>query len=155
MRKFVFILFLLMTISVSAQEIEPVDSLDEETGLIYHPDGTVSVDSLCADTIDFKKPPVPQIPIRECDCLVVVDPMFHYCVVYKNGLCGVYDIKKKRNVTRIEFPYLEYAYRKEMEGQYYTYLTWKIADGRTGIVGISEQTNEFVTIIFPKEDEDD
>lgn len=66
-------LFLLLCIVMpcvaSAQEIEAVDSIDVETGVIYYADSTQVTDTICADSINYENPPIPQIPLEECDSL--------------------------------------------------------------------------------------
>ena len=41
-----------------------------------------------------------------------------------------------------------------MEGEYYTYFAWDEED-KYGVVGVSEQTNEYIEISFPKKQEED
>lgn len=114
-----------------------------------------AVDSVCADTIDSTNPPIPQIPLEECDSLMVRDVTDHYGVVYKDGKCGIYDLIKHENVTRIEYSYLWYAYRKEVEGEYYTYFSWEEPD-TIGVIGVAEVNNQFIGMSIHKEkDEDD
>ena len=86
--------FVLVTVQMSAQEIEAVDSIDVETGIIYPANGGVAIDSICADTLDMSDPPVPQIPLDQCDSLMVSSPGDRYGVVWKDGKCGIYDISK-------------------------------------------------------------
>ena len=116
---------LLLSVAISAQEIETVDSIDVETGAIYYADSTQVSDTISTDTIDGANPPIPQIPLEECDSLMARDITDHYGVVYKDGKCGIYDFIKNENVTRIEYSYLWYAYRKEFEGEYFTYFSWE------------------------------
>ena len=79
----------------------------------------------------------------------------HYGVVYKDGKCGIYDLIKNENVTRIEYSYLWYAYRKEIEGEYFTYFSWEEPE-TIGVVGVAEVDNQFIGISMPKKkDEDD
>lgn len=149
-----FLLFnLLMPLTVFAQEIEAVDSIDVETGVIYHADSTQVNDTISADMIDCTNPPIPQIPLEECDSLMARDVTDHYGVVYKDGKCGIYDLIKNENVTRIEYSYLWYAYRKEIE--YFTYFSWEEPE-TIGVVGVAEVDNQFIGISMPKKkDEDD
>ena len=69
---------LLMPFAASAQEIEAVDSIDVETGVIYYADSTQVSDTISADTIDCANPPIPQIPLEECDSLMARDITDHY-----------------------------------------------------------------------------
>lgn len=140
---------LLLTLEVSAQEKDVVDSLDVETGVIYHADSTQVSDTISTDTIDGANPPIPQIPLEECDSLMACDITDHYGVVYKGGKCGIYDLVKNENVTRIEYSYLWYAYRKEFEGEYFTYFSWEEPE-TIGVVGVAEANNQFIGISIPK-----
>ena len=146
--------FVLVTIEMSAQEIEAVDSIDVETGVIYYADSTQVSDTISADTIDCANPPIPQIPLEECDSLMARDITDHYGVVYKDGKCGIYDLLKHENVTRIEYSYLWYAYRKEFEGEYFTYFSWEEPE-TLGVVGVAEANNQFVAVSMPKKKQDD
>lgn len=154
MKKCLFALLVLMTTNVVAQEIEAVDSIDVETGVIYPANGSgVAVaDTVCADSI--VNPPIPQIPLDECDSLMVSSPGDRYGIVWKNGMCGIYDISKGENVTRIEYKDLWFSFRKEMEGEYYSYFGWD-EDTTKGVIGVAEVNNQFITISMPKEDDNE
>ena len=140
---------LLMPFAASAQEIEAVDSIDVETGVIYYADSTQVNDTISTDTIESANPPIPQIPLEECDSLTARDVTDRYGVVYKDGKCGIYDLVKHENVTRIEYSYLWYAYRKEFEGEYFTYFSWEEPE-TIGVVGVAEANNQFIGISMPK-----
>ena len=121
MKQFLFLaLMLISQLMVSAQVIEAVDSIDVETGVIYYADSNQVNDTISTDTIDSANPPIPQIPLGDCDSLKVRDITDRYGVVYKDGKCGIYDFVKQENVTRIEYSFLWYAFRKESEGEYFT-----------------------------------
>ena len=122
-----------MAIDVNAQTVEEVD--------------TVS-----CGTIDLRKPPIPQSPLSECDSIVMIDMNGRYAAVYKEGKCGVYDITKAVNVTRIEYPWLSAGFRREFEGSFFTYFYTAYPD-KYGVVGVSEQTNEFICILYPYKEE--
>lgn len=121
MRQLLLLLLLVAALSVSAQETEAVDSI----------------------------PPIPQIPLEECDSLMARDITDHYGVVYKDGKCGIYDLLKHENVTKIEYSYLWYAYRKEFDGEYFTYFSWEESE-TLGVIGVAEANNQFVAISMPK-----
>ena len=140
---------LLMPFAASAQEIEAVDSIDVETGVIYYADSTQVNDTISTDTIESANPPIPQVPLNECDSLIARDVTDRYGVVYKDGKCGIYDLVKHENVTRIEYSYLWYAYRKEFEGEYFTYFSWEEPE-TLGVIGVAEANNQFVAISMPK-----
>ena len=140
---------ILLSVAISAQEIETVDSIDVETGAIYYADSTQVSDMISTDTLDYANLPIPQIPLEECDSLMARDITDHYGVVYKDGKCGIYDLIKNENVTRIEYSYLWYAYRKEFEGEYFTYFSWEEPE-TIGVVGVAEVNNQFIGISMPK-----
>ena len=142
-----------LTLTTSAQERETVDPIDVETGVIYYSDSTQVSDTISTDTIDCANPPIPQIPLEECDSLIVRDITDHYGVVYKGGKCGIYDLVNNQNVTRIEYSYLWYAYRKEFEGEYFTYFSWEEPE-TIGVVGVVEATNQFIGISMPKKQDE-
>ena len=144
-----FFSLLFFTVAVSAQVIEAVDSIDVETSVIYYADSTQVGDTISEDTIACASPPIPQIPLEKCDSLMARDITDHYGVVYKDGKCGIYDLIKNENVTRIEYSYLWYAYRKEVEGEYFTYFSWEEPE-TIGVVGVAEANNQFIGISMPK-----
>lgn len=150
MRKVFSFLGLLIQLLASAQEIEAVDSLDVETGVIYYADSTQVNDTISTDTIDYANPPIPQIPLEECDSLTARDVTDRYGVVYKDGRCGIYDLMKHENVTRIDYKELWFSFRREIEGEYYSYFGWEEDDSK-GVIGVAESNNQFIAISMPKE----
>lgn len=154
MKKFLVMMSLLLATSVSAQVIEAVDSIDVETGVIYYADSTQVTDTISCDTLDLSKPPIPQIPFEELDSLTMSSLDDRYVVVYKDGKCGIYDLLKEENVTRIEYSYLRFSFRKEMEGEFYTYFSWE-EDKTLGVIGIAEVNNQFISIAMPKKENED
>ncbi|MBQ9655532.1 MAG: hypothetical protein IJV38_05860 [Prevotella sp.] len=150
MRNFVFVLLVAIAVGVNAQVVEQMDSIDVNTGVIYPANGSVAVDTASVDTVNVSNPPVPQIPLDECDSLMVSSPADRYGVVWRNGKCGIYDLSKKENVTRIEYKDLWFSFRKEIDGEYYTYFGWDEACSK-GLIGVAEDTNQFIAISMPKE----
>lgn len=154
MKKILVMMSLLLATSVSAQVIEAVDSIDVETGVIYYADSTQVTDTISCDTLDLSKQPIPQIPFEELDSLTMSSLDDRYVVVYKDGKCGIYDLLKEENVTRIEYSYLRFSFRKEMEGEFYTYFSWE-EDKTLGVIGIAEVNNQFISIAMPKKENED
>lgn len=151
MKKYLLLAMMVFgVLNSNAQELEAVDSIDVKTGIIYPANGrgVAVADTICADSI--VNPPIPQIPLDECDSLMVSSPGDRYGVVWKNGMCGIYDISKGENVTRIEYKDLWFSFRKEMEGEYYSYFGWD-EDTTKGVIGVAEVNNQFITISMPKE----
>ena len=153
MKKSLVLLFALLSSSAGAQEVEVVDSIDMDSGN-YIIEYVEDRDSICADTIDLSTPSIPQIPLEKCDSLTLNSPGDRYGVVWKVGKCGIYDIVKWENVTKIEYKDLWYSFRKEMEGEYYSYFGWD-EDDTKGIIGVAEVNNQFISISMPKKDEED
>ena len=151
MRNFIFILLMAIAIGVKAQVIEQVNSIDMETGVIYPANNVEVVDTIDCSTIET--PLIPQIPFAELDSLTMSSLDNRYVVVYKDGKCGIYDLLKEENVTRIEYGYLRFSFRKEMEGEYYTYFSWE-EDKTLGVIGIAEVNNQFISIAMPKKKDD-
>jgi len=145
---------LLMPFAASAQKIEAVDSIDVETGIIYYADSTQVSDTISTDTIDCTNASIPQIPLEECDSLTAHDVTDRYGVVYKDGRCGIYDLVKHENVTRIEYRELWFSFRREIGGEYYSYFGWEENDSK-GVIGVAEANNQFVAIsMLKKRDEE-
>ena len=120
---------------------------------------TINVDELysteAVDTIecaDLEAPTIPQIPFGELDSLTMSSLDDRYVVVYKDGKCGVYDLLKEENVTRIEYEYLSMGFRKESEGEFFTYFRL-INDGKEGVLGLAETNNQFIAVLMSKEEE--
>lgn len=149
MRNFIFVL-LAMAIDLNAQVVEQVDSIDMETGVIYPANNVEVVDTI--DCSEIEAPTIPQIPFEELDSLTMSSLDDRYVVVYKDSKCGVYDLLKEENVTRIEYEYLAMGFRKEFEDESFTYFRLR-NDGKEGVLGIAETNNQFITILMPKEEE--
>lgn len=154
MRIFLFLFFTVCVIDVTAQENIAVDSIDLKTGVVYYADVTQATDTICCDTSDLSIPPITQIPFWELDSLTMSSLDDRYVVVYKDGKCGIYDLFKEENVTRIEYCYLRFSFRKEMEGECYTYSSWE-EKTTLGVIGIAEVNNQIISIAMPKKDEND
>lgn len=114
----------------------------------------LNADTISCDTIDCNNLPIPQIPFGELDSLTMHSIDARYVVVWKGGKCGIYDLQTEENVTRIEYSYLHYSFRKEMDGEYYTFFVWEEKE-TTGVVGIAEANNQFMAIAKTKKNETD
>lgn len=148
MRKILFVFLSVLCTKSVAQEIERADSIDLETGIICRANG--GIDSLNTDGHEDFPPPVAQIPLDECDSLTAGSPIDRYGIVWKGGKCGIYDISKYENVTRIEYKDLWFSFRKEIEGEYYSYFGWE-EDDSMGVIGVAEANNQFIAISMPKD----
>ena len=132
-----------MTVTAQAAAVDSIDIDD-----LYD---TETVDTI--DWAEFETPSIPQIPFEELDSFTMSGLDDRYVVVYKDGKCGVYDLLKEENVTRIEYEYLSLGFRKEFEGEYFTYFQ-VLNNGKKGVLGIAETNNQFITILMPEEEEE-
>lgn len=134
MKRFIIILIAVSALTATAQEVEE--------------------DAICLDTIELTFLPIPQIPIVEIDSLIICSPADRYAVVYKDSKCGVYDLTRKENVTLIKYAALNFSFREEMDGDYYTSFSWD-EESLQGVIVIAENNNHFVEIAMPNNDEED
>ena len=134
-------------ISPTSAQTAVVDSID-----VSDIDNVEVVDTI--DISNLETPPIPQIPFEELDSLTMSSLDDRYVMVYKDGRYGIYDLLKEENVTRIEYGYLRFSFRKEMEGEFYTYFSWE-EETTQGVIGIAEVKNQYISIAMPKKDEDD
>ena len=103
------------------------------------------------DTLELASQSIPQTPFEELDSLLMNRIGDRYVVVYKDGRCGIYDLMKEVNVTRIRYESLRFLSRKEIEGDYYTFFSVKEGNC-SGIISISEANNQFVVTTMPPKD---
>lgn len=146
MRHILWILAFALTSSFAASQTVGTVTVPE-----IKSDETVVMDAAVVDTAVVSDNGVVQIALDACDSLMVLDVTDRYGVVYKDGKCGVYDIARYENVTGIEFDYLKYSRRMEMEGGYYSYFYWERA-AAFGVVGIVEEDNHFMIITAPRKE---
>ena len=147
MRNSIIILLMAIAIGTNAQKIEQVDSIDMETGVIYPANNVEVVDTI--DCSEIESSTIPQISFEELDSLTMSSLDGRYVVVYKDGKCGIYDLLEEENVTRIEYKELWFSFRREIEGEYYSYFGWEEDDSK-GVIGVAEVNNQFVAISMPK-----
>ena len=145
MKQIFFLFAWTFALTISAQTVE-VDSIE-----VLDIDNIEIVDTIDCSTLET--PSIPQIPFEELDSMTMSSLDDRYVVVYKDGKCGIYDLLKEENVTRIEYGYLRFSFRKEMEGEYYTYFSWE-EDTTMGVIGIAEVNNQFLSIAMSKKEED-
>ena len=145
MKQIFFLFAWTFALTISAQTVE-VDSIE-----VLDIDNIEIVDTIDCSTLET--PSIPQIPFEELDSMTMSSLDDRYVVFYKDGKCGIYDLLKEENVTRIEYGYLRFSFRKEMEGEYYTYFSWE-EDTTMGVIGIAEVNNQFLSIAMSKKEED-
>lgn len=77
-------------------------------------------------------------------------PVFRYDIVYDDDRCGVFDNEADSLVTPIEYDSLSFL-RRAVEDSVSVVLFSCSKDGMNGMMGILEQNNEKMEILFPKE----
>ena len=90
---------------------------------------------------------ITQIPVDQCDSLVVRDVTDRYGVVYRNGKCGVYDVVNAVNVTEIAFDELGFTKRIKVESGDWVSYFYCVKDDRQGILGVIEETDDSIVIM--------
>ena len=73
-----------------------------------------------------------------------------YDIVYDDGRCGVFDNEADSLVTPVEYEYLIFL-KRAVEDSVAVVLFSCSKDGMEGMMGILEQNNEKMEILFPKE----
>lgn len=129
MKKILMIaLYLLTTLGVAAQDERP----------------------LSTDSVENSTESIGEINALRIKDAIECEPTDRYCVVKKNGKYYIADFERGVNVTDAEYDMLELLSRKKIDEEYYTYFLME-QDGQRGIIGITETSNEFITILLPKE----
>ena len=130
MKKFIMLLigYLMTAIAASAQE-NVVDSVEE-----WIPD------SIEVDTVTMDEESCQDLEISDCELTN------RYGLIVTGGKYGIRDNEKKENVTEVIFDDASPAFRRKVEDEYFTYF-YIMKDGRKGIVGIAELTNNVMTIM--------
>lgn len=77
-------------------------------------------------------------------------PVSRYDIVYDDGMCGVFDNKADSLVTPVEYDSLSFL-RRAVEDSVAVVMFSCSKDGMEGMLGIIEQNNEKMEILFPKE----
>lgn len=77
-------------------------------------------------------------------------PVSRYDIVYDGGRCGVFDNEADSLVTPVEYDSLSFL-RRAVEDSIVVVMFGCSKDGMEGMVGIIEQNNEKMEILFPKE----
>lgn len=68
-----------------------------------------------------------------------------YVIVYKDSLCGVYDIKSLRNVTDVKYTDLRTRDRRMSDEGAVTVFVYACGK-KTGLISLCEANNEYVSI---------
>lgn len=77
-------------------------------------------------------------------------PASRYDIVYDDDRCGVFDNKADSLVTPVEYDSLSFL-RRAVEDSVAVIMFSCSKDGMEGMMGIIEQNNEKMEILFPKE----
>jgi hypothetical protein len=130
MKKFVMLLIgYLMTAMAASAQVNVVDSVEE-----WIPD------SIEVDTVAMDEENCQDLEISDCELTN------RYGLIVTGGKYGIRDNEKKENVTEVIYDDASPAFRRKVEDEYFTYF-YIMKDGRKGIVGIAESTNNVMTIM--------
>ena len=77
-------------------------------------------------------------------------PVSRYDIVYDDRMCGVLDNEADSLVTPVEYDSLSFL-RRAVEDSVAVVMFSCSKDGMEGMLGIIEQNNEKMEILFPKE----
>lgn len=77
-------------------------------------------------------------------------PVSRYDIVYEDDRCGIFDNEADSLVTSIEYESLSFL-KRAVEDSVAVVLFSCSKDGMEGMMGILEQNNEKMEILFPKE----
>lgn len=130
MKKFVMLLIgYWMTAMAASAQVNVVDSVEE-----WIPD------SIEVDTVAMDEENCQDLEISDCELTN------RYGLIVTGGKYGIRDNEKKENVTEVIYDDASPAFRRKVEDEYFTYF-YIMKDGRKGIVGIAESTNNVMTIM--------
>lgn len=104
-----------------------------------------ATDTICVDTLNLVLN-VRQIPLSEYDRIEQTISK-KYAIVYKDSLCGIYDIEGGQNVTELEYSTLRVRNRAVTDVGGITVFVFTCED-RKGLISICEVNNENVIIEF-------
>ena len=76
-----------------------------------------------------------------------------YGVVVQGGKYGIRDFEKQENVTEIMYDKAYPSYRKKVMDEYITYFYIRMGN-QSGVVGITESSNQTMTIMAPPKSEE-
>lgn len=77
-------------------------------------------------------------------------PVSRYDIVYDDERCGVFDNEADSLVTPVEYESLTFL-KRTVEDSVAVVLFSCSKDGMEGMMGVLEQNNEMMEILFPKE----
>lgn len=132
MKKVIMLIGCLMTAIAASAQVNVVDSIEE-----WIPD-SIPIESV-NDDFDLE--------IKE------VELTDRYGVVVQDGKYGIRDFEKQENVTEIMYDEVYPSYRKKVMDEYITYFYIRMGN-QSGVVGITESSNQTMTIMAPPKSEE-
>ena len=132
MKKVVMLIGCLMMVIAASAQVNVVDSVEE-----WIPD-SIPIESV-KDDFDLE--------IKE------VELTDRYGVSVQDGKYGIRDFEKQENVTEIMYDETYPSYRKKVMDEYITYFYIRVGN-QSGVVGITESSNETMTIMAPPQKEE-
>ena len=132
MKKVIMLIGCLMTAIAASAQVNVVDSVEE-----WIPD-SIPIESV-NDDFDLE--------------IAEVELTDRYGVTVQDGKCGIRDFEKQENVTEIIYDEAYPSYRKKVMDEYITYFYIRVGN-QSGVVGITESSNETMTIMAPPQKEE-
>lgn len=97
-------------------------------------------DRLQKDSLNVER----QIPLTYYDKIQPTESE-KYVIVYKDSLCGIYDVKDLRNVTDIKYTNLRVRNREMSDIGAITVFVYECGE-QHGLISLCEANNEYVSI---------
>lgn len=84
----------------------------------------------------------------------VIKTDLRYDIVYLDGKCGVFDTKADSLVTKCDYDALSFLKRAEEDSVVIVLFSCR-KDGMEGMLGVLEQNNETMQVMFPSHSDDE
>lgn len=84
----------------------------------------------------------------------VIKTDLRYDIVYLDGKCGVFDTKADSLVTKCDYDALSFLKRAEEDSVVVVLFSCR-KDGMEGMLGVLEQNNETMQVMFPSHSDDE
>lgn len=155
-RKWLVLVLLLVPTLMSAQDVVDSVEVDLYEGMIIETyeieDGGTASDTIYLDNQDEDSLRITQYDLKEFDWVdICYNPK--YAIVTKDGKKGIYDLMLHKNITEIEFRELGYSRQTESEDSTNISMFYAKKGIKHGILGVSESTNDILSIWMDDPDE--
>lgn len=155
-RIWLVLVLLLVPTLMSAQDVVDSIEVDPYEGMIIETyeteDGGTASDTIYLDNQDDDLLSITQYDLKDFDWVdICYNPK--YAIVTKDGKKGIYDLMLHKNITEIEFRELGYSRQTEAEDSTNISMFYAKKGIKHGILGVSESTNDVLSIWMDDPDE--